>query len=118
MPDQLDTLFADLRAETLPRTRPPGVTAVRRTVRRRRCRKVAGATLALAAVAGGGYAYQVLPGRSTAPADTPAGREAVAIEAVRLGRPQHPSLLSGSGTVTGGVIARGQLLAGTYQVRL
>jgi hypothetical protein len=51
--DQLEKLFSDLRAETLPQVRPPGAQAARRTVRRRRgATSVAAALAVLAVVAG------------------------------------------------------------------
>jgi hypothetical protein len=53
VPDQLEELFADLRADTLPRVRPPGTQAARHTVRRRRTtRTVATAAVVLAAAGG------------------------------------------------------------------
>ncbi|OJF14250.1 hypothetical protein [Couchioplanes caeruleus] len=52
MPDQFDTLFADMRAETLPQVRPPGPAAARDTVRRRRTTRTVVAASAVLAVAG------------------------------------------------------------------
>jgi hypothetical protein len=48
MPDQIEQLFADLRAETLPTVRPPGTEPLRRAVRRRRA--VVSATTAVTAL--------------------------------------------------------------------
>ncbi len=77
MPDRTDELvrelFADLRADELPAVRPPGVPAVRRTVRRRRTTVSAGAT-GLAVVAVAGFALAAArpgPGDSEAAADRP-----------------------------------------------
>jgi hypothetical protein len=52
MSDQFDALFTALRAETMPRVRPPGAESARSTVRRRRTRRmvVAVTTTALAVV--------------------------------------------------------------------
>ncbi|MEV6601317.1 hypothetical protein AB0M36_31360 [Actinoplanes sp. NPDC051346] len=52
MPDQFDTLFADLRAKTLPEVRPPGPAAARGTVRRRRTTRTVVAASTVLAVAG------------------------------------------------------------------
>ncbi|GGQ67336.1 hypothetical protein [Couchioplanes azureus] len=52
MPDQFEALFAGLRAETLPRVRPPGPVAARGTVRRRRTTRTVVAASAVLAVAG------------------------------------------------------------------
>jgi len=54
MTDQLEDLFADLRADTITKVRPPGAAAVRRTVRRRRTTSSVAAAAAVIAVAGGG----------------------------------------------------------------
>jgi hypothetical protein len=51
--DQLEDLFADLRAGTLTEIRPPGTTAARQTVRRRRTTTSVAAGAAVLAIAGG-----------------------------------------------------------------
>jgi hypothetical protein len=56
MPDQLEELFAELRADTLPRVRPPGTGAARETVRRRRTTRQVAVAAALLTVAGGATA--------------------------------------------------------------
>jgi hypothetical protein len=82
VPDQLEVLFADLRAETLPQVRPPGTAAARHTVRRRRTtRNVAAATVALA-VAGGLVATR-LP-HAEPPPVSPAERMAGLVGSARL----------------------------------
>lgn len=68
--DQLEKLFSDLRAETLPQVRPPGAGAARRTVRRRRGVTSAAAALAVVAVVAGLAAG--LRGNQVPPANPPA----------------------------------------------
>ncbi len=63
MPDQFETLFAELRAETVAEVRPPGVGAARRTVRRRRTTRTVTAAAAVLALAGGVTAV-TLPDRA------------------------------------------------------
>ena len=53
MPDQLETLFAEMRAGTITQVRPPGAAAARKTVKRRRVVSAAAGVTAVAAVAGG-----------------------------------------------------------------
>ncbi|WIM97073.1 hypothetical protein ACTOB_000564 [Actinoplanes oblitus] len=74
MTDQLERLFADLRAETTPRITPPGTAAARSTVRRRRIRRtaIAGAGLAVAVVAAGAGFGFLSPFRPSPPAEQPA----------------------------------------------
>jgi len=68
MPDQLDELFADLRAETITQVRPPGVAAAHRTVRRRRVVALSAVVATVALVAGG---VQLAFGGARAPVATP-----------------------------------------------
>jgi hypothetical protein len=57
MTDQIERLFEDLRADTMPRIVPPGSAAARGTVRHRRIRRtaMAGAGLAVVVAAGLGF---------------------------------------------------------------
>ncbi|MEU4426789.1 hypothetical protein AB0F81_39725 [Actinoplanes sp. NPDC024001] len=52
MTDQIEKLFADLRAETLPAVRPPGTEPLRRAVRRRRAALSGAAAVLVLGVAG------------------------------------------------------------------
>ncbi|MET8148374.1 hypothetical protein ACIBSW_27420 [Actinoplanes sp. NPDC049668] len=100
MPDQLEALFADLRAETLPRVRPPGAEAARHTVRRRRARtrNAAAATVALA-VAGGLIATR-LPQTEERPAERLTDLVASARRALEDQLPKLAGRLT-TGVVTG-----------------
>jgi hypothetical protein len=70
--DQLEDLFADLRAETLTQIRPPGTTAARQTVRRRRTTTSVAASAAVLAIAGGVGWLSLTSGRpSPGRPDTP-----------------------------------------------
>lgn len=73
MPDDLDELFAELRAATLPRVRPPGIDAARRTARRRRRTSRTVAVAAVALVVAGGLVITGHPLRG-APRTAPAER--------------------------------------------
>ena len=52
MTDQIERLFADLRAETIPSVRPPGIEPLRRAARRRRAVVASAAAVVVLAVAG------------------------------------------------------------------
>jgi hypothetical protein len=66
-------LFADLRADTLPRVRPPGTEAARHTVRSRRTRRTV-ATAAVALAVTGGLVATTAPLTTTRHQDSSAGR--------------------------------------------
>ncbi|MEV4638373.1 hypothetical protein AB0J80_13585 [Actinoplanes sp. NPDC049548] len=103
MPDQFESLFAGLRAETLPEVRPPGTAAVHRTVRRRRTtRSMAGATAVLAAA--GAFAVGGLPEREhrTVPDDPMTRLTAAAQRAVDERLPDRAE--QAAGLVTGGTV--------------
>ncbi|WP_430780412.1 hypothetical protein [Actinoplanes sp. G11-F43] len=87
--DPLKDLFADLREDTLPRVRPPGTGAVRRTTRQRRLAKVVGSAAAAILAVTGGVAIaaqgrqalpQPLPAASSAVPATPEERAQVALD--------------------------------------
>ena len=107
MTDQLEYLFADLRADTMTQVRPPGATAARSTLRRRRTRRTVGAA-AFLAVAGAGGVSATLPLSFGAPAD-PAelSERAAAVAGVDPGAPHTLS-----GVATSGVVATGMMVAG------
>ncbi|MEV6343311.1 hypothetical protein [Actinoplanes sp. NPDC051851] len=67
MNDQLERLFADLRAAEIGEMRAPGVAAARQTVRRRRAGTMVAAACAVVIAAGGAFAVLDRPA-STAPA--------------------------------------------------
>jgi hypothetical protein len=71
--DQLEALFADLRAETLPQVRPPGIEAARHTVRRRRTTRTV-ATAAVAVAVAGGLVATAAPPATVRHQDSPAGQ--------------------------------------------
>jgi hypothetical protein len=110
--DQLEHLFADLRADTMTQVRAPGVAAARHTVHRRRrtgASVAAGAALAIA----GAVAWTTIPGDDrTTPV---AGRQLAdtAQAAVRDSAGSYPTGES-SGPLTGTVTTRTQVNAGTY----
>jgi hypothetical protein len=122
--DQLEDLFADLRADTLTRVRPPGAAAAHQTVRRRRTTRTTGAAAFVAVVAAGGIGSHVLgplPFFGVAAPDpaTLAERQGRAATAVGLNPDdQRQTRLSGQGIAAAGVIATGLLVAGTYTLRI
>ena len=72
MPDHFEELFADLRVATIPRGRPPGIDAVRRTARRRRRTTRTAAAAAVALAVTGGLVVTGVPlrgGHRVAPAE-------------------------------------------------
>jgi hypothetical protein len=118
MADQLEELFAELRAETISRVRPPGVGAARQTVRRRRLASGVAVAVAVAAVAGG--VAVTAGGRSTHPA--PAASSAVDLSRVvkealtrqvRSGAPAPTRIVTVPAT---GQIAFPSTSAGKYQL--
>ncbi|BAL85780.1 hypothetical protein AMIS_5600 [Actinoplanes missouriensis 431] len=70
MPDRIEELFADLRAETLPTVMPPGTGPLRRAARRRRAALSAAAAVAVLAVSG--LVAVIRPGDTATPAAAPA----------------------------------------------
>jgi hypothetical protein len=74
MTDQLEALFADLRAETIPEVRPPGTSAVRRTVRRRRQTRTTVIAGTAVLVLTGGAVWSVHPGAGIHTPATALGR--------------------------------------------
>ncbi|GID97005.1 hypothetical protein ACFQFC_20540 [Amorphoplanes digitatis] len=106
MPDQLEALFADLRAETLPHVRPPGTEAARHTVRRRRTRRTV-ATAAVALTVAGGLAAANLPTERQRPV-SPAERMNDLVDAARLALDDQLPKLTGR-LETGAVEAGGRL---------
>jgi hypothetical protein len=122
--DQLEDLFADLRADTLTQVRPPGAAAVRRTVHRRRTTKAVGGAAFVAVIAAGGIGSHLLGplpfGRGGEPDPaTLAKRQSRAATAVGLGgEDKRQTPRSMQGIAAAGVIATGLLAAGTYTLRL
>ncbi|GAA4597095.1 hypothetical protein BJY16_002246 [Actinoplanes octamycinicus] len=121
MTDQLEHLFADLRAETLPRITPPGVAAVRATVRRRRVRRTAlAAGLAAMAAVGAGYAVS-LPSPPELPAQpsptlSAEQRNSLALEAARSIGLHDAALQNGGTSASAGPLLAKRLLRGDYQL--
>jgi hypothetical protein len=122
--DQLEDLFADLRADTLTQVRPPGVEAARRTVHRRRTTRAVGGAAFVALIAAGGIGSHLLgplpfgQGGEPDPAML-AKRQSRAATAVGLGADDKRQTPRGmQGIAAAGVIATGLLAAGTYTVRL
>ena len=107
MTDQLEYLFADLRADTMCEVRPPGAVAARRTLRRRRTNRTVGAAAFLVvAGAGGVTATMALSPRSeqVEPADRAAALAGV--------DPDAPD--SVRGVARSGVVGTEVMVAGTY----
>jgi hypothetical protein len=120
--DQLEDLFAELRAETIPRIQPPGPAVAHRTVRRRRLVRSAAACVVVVAAVGVG-AQMVRP----APAPRPAGTD----PAVLAERQQRAAAtITGDGTdhayvvldyrgmADGQTVASRPLLAATYILQM
>ena len=107
MTDQLEYLFADLRADTKCEVRPPGAVAARRTLRRRRTNRTVGAAAFLVvAGAGGVTATMALSprGEQVEPADRAAALAGV--------DPDAPH--SRQGVARSGVVGTEVMVAGTY----
>ncbi|GAA3335516.1 hypothetical protein GCM10020358_04150 [Amorphoplanes nipponensis] len=122
MADDLEDLFAGLRADTMPRIRPPGVDRVRRTVRRRRTATAAFAGVLLLALSGT-VALLGFPSRPRVPAadslpQTELDRlTGVADRAVTAGNP-GPAVFSRRGPVTGFVSATEQIYLGEIDLQI
>ncbi|MBG0567892.1 hypothetical protein [Actinoplanes aureus] len=126
MTDQIEELFADLRAGTLPTVRPPGTEPLRRAVRRRRAVLSGAAAVAVLAVAG--LVAVIRPDQNTVPAVTPASEaptysvetlQARVAEALGISDPQQPGLgeiITNTGS--GPKQSNRALLGGTYEVRM
>ena len=123
MTDQLEDLFADLRADTLTRIRPPGAEAVRHTLHRRRTTKSLGAAAFVAVVAGGigSHLLGPLPSTETGAPDpaTLAKRQSRAAGAAGIDPDgQTRPARSAQGVAAAGIVATELLVAGTYTLRL
>jgi hypothetical protein len=121
--EQFEDLFAELRADTMRRVRPPGADHVRRTVRRRRTTTAAFAGVLLV-VLGGTVALLGFPSRHPAPtaADTLSQAEldrltGVADQAVQAANP-GPAVFSRRGPVVGLVSATEQIYLGEITLQL
>jgi hypothetical protein len=120
--DDLEELFAGLRADTMTRVRPPGVDRVRRTVRRRRTATAAFAGVLLLAL-GGTVALLGFPSRHRAPAaDSLSQAEldrltGVADRAVTAGNPGR-AVFARRGPVTGAVSATEQIYLGEINLQI
>ena len=113
MTDQLEHLFADLRADTMTQVRPPGSLAARSTLRRRRTRRAVGAA-AFLAVAGAGGVSANLP-FSFGPQNDPAE---LAEHAATVVGADPGAAHAFSGVATTGVVATGMMVAGHYTLTL
>jgi len=121
--DQLEDLFADLRADELIQIRPPGAAAARRTVHRRRTTKAVGGAAFVAVVAAGGLGSYLLGPAHTSESSLPdpatlAKRQSRAATAVGIdpsGQAATPH--SAQGVAAAGIIATEVLVAGTYTLR-
>jgi hypothetical protein len=105
--DQLEYLFADLRADTMCEVRPPGTTAARRTLRRRRTNRTVGAAafLVVAGAGGMGATMAVSPrSEQVEPADRAAALAGVDADAAKSVR----------GVARPGVAGTEVMVAGTY----
>lgn len=112
MTDQLDDLFADLRADTTTRVRPPGAVAARHTLRRRRTRRTVGAA-AFLVVAGAGGIGAMLPARG----ETVEAAELADRAAAVVGAGPETSHFGGGVAMTG-VVATSVMVAGHYTLTL
>lgn len=113
MTDQLEDLFADLRADTMTQVRPPGVVAARHTLRRRRTRRTVG-TAAFLVVAGAGGLSATIPFRTDGTND-PAelAERAAAVAGLDTSAPH-----TGTGVARSGDVATALMAAGTYTLTL
>lgn len=112
MTDQLDDLFADLRADTMTQILPPGAVAARHTLRRRRTRRTVGAA-AFLVVAGAGGIGAMLPARG----ETSEAAELADRAAAVVGADPETSHF-GSGVALTGVVATSVMVAGHYTLTL
>lgn len=124
MADQLETLFADLRAETIHAIRPPGADRVRRTVRRRRTATVSAAVVLLVMLGGTVVLLGFPSSRPTTPAhhgrlpETDLERlTGVADRAVTAGSP-GPAVFSRRGAVTDAFRATEQAYLGRLTLQV
>jgi hypothetical protein len=105
--DQLEYLFADLRADTMCEVRPPGTLAARSTLRRRRTRRTVGAAAFLVVAGAGGVSATLAlspQGEHVEPADRAAALAGVDPDAPRSVR----------GVAQSGVVGTEVMVAGTY----
>jgi hypothetical protein len=112
MTDQLDDLFRDLRADTLTTVRPPGATAARRTLRRRRTTRTVGAAACLAVAGVGGVGAHLLAPLTDPDVGTRPDQAAAAVGSAPAAR------FSGQGAAKSAVVASGVVLAGHYTLAL
>jgi hypothetical protein len=111
--DQLEDLFADLRADTMTRVRPPGAVAARHTLRRRRTRRTVGAA-AFLVVAGAGGLSATIPLRTDGSNDpNDLAERAAAVAGLDTGAPH-----TGTGVARSGDVATALMAAGTYTLTL
>jgi hypothetical protein len=127
MTDQIERLFADLRAETLPTVRPPGTAPLRSAVRRRRAALSGAAAIMVLALAGG-LALANRPGSDPAPPAAPRSdapvhdgltlesRVATALEIDDSDLPEPGEIITNTGY--GAQESRRELLGGAYEVRM
>jgi hypothetical protein len=123
VPEELDDLFAGLRADTIRQIRPPGADRVRRTVRRRRAVTVSFAGVLLL-VLGGTVALLGFPSRPTAPAGPDRLTQAeldrltgAADKAVTASNP-GPAVFSRRGPVLGVITATEQIYLGEINLQV
>jgi hypothetical protein len=121
--DQIEDLFAELRADAMRQIRPPGADRARRTVRRRRTATVSAAVVLLVML-GGTVALLGFPARTTTPAnhgrlpETDLDRlTGVADRAVNASNP-GPAVFARRGPVTGGETATEQIYLGEINLQL
>jgi hypothetical protein len=117
MTDQIERLFDDLRADTMPRIVPPGTAAARSTVRRRRIQRtaMAGAGLAVAAVAGFGVPLAFR--QPTPPAALSQGAlDALAKSAATQIGLHDGDRYGGTATAPSGRVVTMKRVPGTYEV--
>lgn len=108
MTDQLEYLFADLRADTMCEVRPPGAVAARRTLRRRRTNRTVGAAAFLVVAGAGGVTATTMALSPRADQVEPADR-AAALAGID---PDAPG--SGRGVARSEVVGTEAMVAGTY----
>lgn len=109
MTDQLEYLFADLRADSRCEVRPPGAVAARQTLRRRRTNRTVGAAAFLVVAGTGGVtATMALSPRGE---QVEAADRAAALAGVDPDAP-HTML----GVARSGVVGTEMMVAGTYSL--
>ncbi|MFC4065678.1 hypothetical protein [Actinoplanes subglobosus] len=125
MPDQIEKLFADLRADTLPTVRLPGTEPLRRAARRRRAVissatavTVLGLAALIAVIRPDSSPGPVVSPPSAAPTYDRTTLTAMVTETLQLDDPQHAGL-SGIIPVGSGLPeSQRPVLGGTYSIRM